>query len=447
MPPKTFSGMRNFKYGMPLYGIAFPEGNVFYLCGGGGMGIKNRLVFAESKFGLITDQIGEHLFGEDCPMKMVMTPNGKSIVFAMTKGGIVRLDLDLKQKVPKIVEMSGDLKERLGTVKGDVRCFAFSSSGDQLALGVGDGSLQVYEWPAMKIKMDLSGDKKLPDSVRDVDFGLWQDSSQTSSSDSLRPARVLSAVLDDGSCQLWEWDKAVQVCTIGMKKGMEAASITRLRFSREEGSFGFHTLSNAKGGAYLTHWTPETEVKGKKATKGSEKGSKAAVLPLPVMQASMRASQEAGTCLEASKDGSQLAVGTSEGSALVVRASDFRLKRKLVQAHMVFTTGVAFTPDQKHLVSISADASVQTMSLEGPFAKQGTIFHKIVCLTFIAFALFMTCFAQYIRVLKDGGHDVHAMRVRWLTQAASFLGHPEWISNETAWSGEAVEHEEWKEEL
>ncbi len=33
---------RQFKYGMPVYGLAWPEGETFYVCGGGGNGIKNR---------------------------------------------------------------------------------------------------------------------------------------------------------------------------------------------------------------------------------------------------------------------------------------------------------------------------------------------------------------------------------------------------------------------
>lgn len=37
-----------FKYGMPVYGLVWPEGNTFYICGGGGHGIKNRHVVART---------------------------------------------------------------------------------------------------------------------------------------------------------------------------------------------------------------------------------------------------------------------------------------------------------------------------------------------------------------------------------------------------------------
>ena len=44
-PQSSF--LSSFKYGAPLYGVAWPEGNTFYVCGGGGStasGIKNRWV-------------------------------------------------------------------------------------------------------------------------------------------------------------------------------------------------------------------------------------------------------------------------------------------------------------------------------------------------------------------------------------------------------------------
>lgn len=34
-----------FKYGMALYGVAWPEGPYYFVCGGGGMGLQNRCGF------------------------------------------------------------------------------------------------------------------------------------------------------------------------------------------------------------------------------------------------------------------------------------------------------------------------------------------------------------------------------------------------------------------
>ncbi len=66
---------KTFKYGMPLYGLVWPEGPTFYTCGGGGStksGIQNRLVSAEANAGLLTDQTGEYIFGKDCPMRCAL---------------------------------------------------------------------------------------------------------------------------------------------------------------------------------------------------------------------------------------------------------------------------------------------------------------------------------------------------------------------------------------
>jgi hypothetical protein len=64
--------VKTFKYGMPVYGLAWPEGLAFYLSGGGGStktGIVNRLVCAEAAAGALTDQTAEHAFGMDCPTR------------------------------------------------------------------------------------------------------------------------------------------------------------------------------------------------------------------------------------------------------------------------------------------------------------------------------------------------------------------------------------------
>jgi hypothetical protein len=44
MPRKTVIGSRpnEFKYGMGLYGAAWPLGDHFFVCGGGGHGLVNR---------------------------------------------------------------------------------------------------------------------------------------------------------------------------------------------------------------------------------------------------------------------------------------------------------------------------------------------------------------------------------------------------------------------
>eukprot|EP00798_Chlamydomonas_sp_ICE-L_P013958 gene13958-19896_t len=294
----------------------------------------------------------------------------------------------------------------MSVVEGDVRCLAFSASGEQLALGVGDGGLQVYEWPSMKLTLDLSGETKLADSVRSVDFSHRLGERASGGGPTHSPC-LLAAVLDDGSCELWDWQQGKLYCRIALgkdklkndkvflvttpgktllqhlPKGMEGSRFVQVKFSRE-GDNGFHTLTNCRSGAYISKWTvpqpgqappaqPAVESEGGPgaSAKGSEAMKHPEALPLPVLGSRIKACEDAGTCFVSSDNGSLLAVGTSEGSAVnksgcedagtcfvssdngsllavgssevsavVVRMHDLQFMKKLPKPHMVFTTGV-----------------------------------------------------------------------------------------------------------
>lgn len=47
------------------------------------------------------------------------------------------------------------MEDRLREVTLDVKAMAFHPSGELLALGAEDGSVAVYEWPSMRLKLDL----------------------------------------------------------------------------------------------------------------------------------------------------------------------------------------------------------------------------------------------------------------------------------------------------
>ncbi len=51
--------------------------------------------------------------------------------------------------------VAGSLEDRLREVTLDVKAMAFHPSGELLALGAEDGSVAVYEWPSMRLKLDL----------------------------------------------------------------------------------------------------------------------------------------------------------------------------------------------------------------------------------------------------------------------------------------------------
>ena len=56
---------------------------------------------------------------------MALTPNGKSLVFAMGQGGIRRLDQDTKGRFPKFVSMTGKWRKRGATGSGGSKLSGF----------------------------------------------------------------------------------------------------------------------------------------------------------------------------------------------------------------------------------------------------------------------------------------------------------------------------------
>lgn len=55
------------------------------------------------------------------------------------------------------VAAAGAMQERLAATRSlEITCLAFHPSGDYLAAGCEDGSLIVYEWPSMTVKMELT---------------------------------------------------------------------------------------------------------------------------------------------------------------------------------------------------------------------------------------------------------------------------------------------------
>eukprot|EP00201_Polytomella_parva_P011790 CAMPEP_0175053750 /NCGR_PEP_ID=MMETSP0052_2-20121109/9104_1 /TAXON_ID=51329 ORGANISM="Polytomella parva, Strain SAG 63-3" /NCGR_SAMPLE_ID=MMETSP0052_2 /ASSEMBLY_ACC=CAM_ASM_000194 /LENGTH=253 /DNA_ID=CAMNT_0016318331 /DNA_START=31 /DNA_END=791 /DNA_ORIENTATION=- len=232
-PPKAQPLTDKFKYGMPIYSIAWPPGDTFYLCGGGGStssGIKNRVVSATCKNGKLSDQTGEYLFGKNCPMRMVVSPDGKFLVVAVSKGGIRVLRISKDPNVNPSARNSISFTEievdqspfhvpspastlaavTASTVKSnsssllrsitspaatlsplasqslspsqvllpppippkmhEVTSLAFHPSGHHMAFGCEDGSLIILNWPSLTVLMKLSGPSALPSEIKDLDF-------------------------------------------------------------------------------------------------------------------------------------------------------------------------------------------------------------------------------------------------------------------------------------
>jgi hypothetical protein len=223
-----------------------------------------------------------------------------------------------------------------------------------------------------------SGATILADSVRDLDF-----------SPALSPAagpasplgRVLGLTLDDGTCELWDWEKGVVLVRLApgklkqrmeraisvssdrrttvqqLPRGIERVKVSKLRFARD-GTGDLLTLLNSPVcGASVARWGGAVAL-----------GSGGADAPeLPVLASCRKVCDHPATCFDASRDGTLLAFGTSEGGAVVTTSVGCVPVRKVLKAHMVFTTGIVFSSDSRSVLSVSADASA-LMTTVGPGA-------------------------------------------------------------------------------
>ncbi|KAF6263968.1 hypothetical protein COO60DRAFT_1698480 [Scenedesmus sp. NREL 46B-D3] len=132
------------KYGMALYGAAWPKGEYFFVCGGGGHGLVNRIVWGQYKDGRCSDQIGEYKLGKETPMRMLMCPWGASLLLGNANGGIRLLQIcsdDPVEHRPKLVEVSAAFQEKLTGLSAEVSTMRFNSRGDKLAVGFRDNSM------------------------------------------------------------------------------------------------------------------------------------------------------------------------------------------------------------------------------------------------------------------------------------------------------------------
>ncbi|KAK9832796.1 hypothetical protein WJX81_001956 [Elliptochloris bilobata] len=323
------------KYGTPLYCAAWPAGEHLFVAGGGGKkssGIANRVLVAQYHRGALSDSVGEGWRGEDAPLRMAATPSGDALVLAMGNGGLMRLDLEpLPGAPPRLVPALGEVAARLAGL-GMVKCLAFSGSGRLLALGGDDGTLVVLDWPSLRTRAALRGDKGMAVAFRDLDFS-------PAHSD-----KVLATTSEDGACVLWAWDAGVRAEQLELPPGLaRGGAFARCRFARH-GSAALFTVVNCTGDGHLLRWE-----QGDTGELAMVRRAKAHDAPI--------------TTFDIIASGAVLGTGSSEGEVALFYAERLTPLARVRAAHMVFVTALAFSGDGSALLSVSADASARVTPL------------------------------------------------------------------------------------
>ncbi|WIA42361.1 hypothetical protein OEZ86_008370 [Tetradesmus obliquus] len=340
------------KYGMALYGAAWPEGEYFFVCGGGGHGLVNRIVWGRYRDGRCSDQLGDYKLGKETPMRMLICPWGSSLLVGNANGGIRRLQIgsdDSAEHKPKLVEVSAAFQESLAGIPGEVAAMRFNSRGNMLAVSFRENStVKVIAYPSMK---ELVAWKLDDPEVKDVDFcphtaaaAILQQQQQQQPSG----AELLATVGGNGVCRVWEVRANQQqlVATLEPPKDKAKCVFARCCWARSGQPLLFALVNYRMGkdlGSYLVAYGPP-EGPGK---------------PWPLLK-KVKANNSPASAMDISKHGEWIAAGYSDGM-LRVYHSDTLMMKSEAMASIAFVSSVSFNADNSAVIAVGGDANCYVM--------------------------------------------------------------------------------------
>ncbi|GJN04865.1 hypothetical protein PR202_ga22442 [Eleusine coracana subsp. coracana] len=185
-----------------------------------------------------------------------------------------------------------------------------------------DGHLRVFKWPAME---SVLAEADMKTSIKDLSF----------SSDE----KFLAVNRSSGPCKVWDLKSSEVIANL----------------AREAGEiFSFCRFSNKTDGSHILFITAMQGDYGKiiswNTTSWTRFGSK-------------KITREAISAFAVSPDGALLAVGTIEGSIIVLGSKNMRTLVTVKKAHLGIVTTLAFSQDSRTLLSTSFDSTARVTSV------------------------------------------------------------------------------------
>ncbi|AQK49052.1 sec12-like protein 2 [Zea mays] len=317
------------------------------LGGGGGegrSGVPNKLVVAalatgeEAAPALSPDTVVEVNSEEEVPYRMAVHPRGDGVFCAFPNGCRLYRWESQEGEGPQRLALEPD-QDALAELKdvGLQLAVSFSGEGSILAIGGEDGYLRVFNWPTMGSVLTEIDTKT---SIKDL----------TISSDE----KFLAVNRSSGPCRVWDLQSSEVVASL----------------PRETGEiFGFCRFSNKADNSHVLFITVMEGDYGKivswNTTSWTRTGSK-------------KITREAISAFAVSPNGALLAIGTIEGSIIVVGSKDMRTLVTVKKAHLGIVTTLTFSQDSRTLLSTSFDSSARVTSVGSPKSNGTSIWPMLL---------------------------------------------------------------------
>uniref|UniRef100_A0A061R5G7 Prolactin regulatory element-binding protein n=1 Tax=Tetraselmis sp. GSL018 TaxID=582737 RepID=A0A061R5G7_9CHLO len=360
---------KNKKFGCPLYSAAWASPSCVVLAGGGGKktsGIKNKILAVPVRNGALEEETLACSTGEtefDVPYRLLLHPDLAGGLVAMAGSGgcrsveVARAPDGTLSSIALGTEGTAACK-RLTADTGVSRICFGGRRMDSAFLGLEDGRVLVLSYPTLELKGDFAtaGSDVKPDDrgVKDMDVA---------------PASVgpmLVAASDGGKGTVWHWPSGKMLAELEVPPGLKPGrGYSGCRFARDtDDMFGepntVYAVVNSGGTGSVVAWQW-----GQGAAEDLDEAlrigwSKARV------SSRLRVANDPITCMEISPSGRWIAAGTSEGDLVVCRTGRLSCVKRVRQAHMVFATALAWSPDGSQVVSVSGDASAYLVQAPPP---------------------------------------------------------------------------------
>ena len=359
MAPKK-PGPNVKKFGMPLYASAWLDERTLVVAGGGGKkssGIPNRMCVATFDGVTLSEPLFSCHTDETAPQGLIPTPD-KTRLLCVFSGDVALYDVapnpdppdtlgDTEESdppptsgpavVPCTIVPSDPIADgvahRITLADCDIKCAAFSSDGERLAVGLEDGRVQLCAWRRATEK-DLHIEVvatlgQHTDAVTGIAFSPDDTLILTTSAESASKPGQGAAV--------WSVAEKSRVRALSDPSVPAAARGASYRFAAfgPAGSNSAYTCLNIGGEGYATRWNTRDWTVISRRRVGKDPVTAAALSP----------------------DGGCLVAGDSEGRVVILDAATFATRSVEKDAHMIFVTTVACNDDGTAALSGSADAS------------------------------------------------------------------------------------------